>query len=330
MNFKKASLALAIVGSATMGFNQEANAGVYAASSLAIQNLAINIAGTTSATINTFTFTTTNSANLNGATASGGTMDVSCGGSVGSNNCGSSPVLDATVANAPGGSALLGENTFALLGPGNNSYAVADSVITTAELVNFVPTSTNQTAQSELQTTGAARSSAEIQSNTGFSLAFTISGTGSISLSFEADPYLRAYISQIGFLNGSAQANINTSFTLTQDQSGEQVRWTPNGTVASDCTSSIVGVSCVETADAIDLNANATVSSNPADNELSAAAVFGAFGFSATGLSDGNYTLALNANTSTNTRLTTVPEPNIVALLGMGLLGLGFSSRKEA
>ena len=336
MNFKKSSLALAIIGGAMLGFNQEVNAGVYAASSLNLSNLQITIGGldpiAAPTAIKSFQFTTTNSATLNGVSSF---QTATCGGlpSPGVNNCGGSPVLNALVANAPGGTAVLGENTFSLLGPSANQYAVADSVINTAQLVDGVPTSTNQTAQSELQVTGTASSNAEIQSNTGFTLAFTVSGgAGStFALSFNADPYLRAAITSLGFLNGNAQANLNTSFTLTQDLTGNQVRWTPQGTAGNDCSSSIVGVTCSETADAIDLNANSGVSSNGSNDEKFAGAVLGAFGFNASGLSDGDYTLVLNANTSTNIRLTTVPEPSIIALLGIGLLGMGFSAtRKEA
>lgn len=336
MNFKKTALALAVIGGSVLGFNQEANAGVYAASSLKIENLSIVIAGFNPATttINSFQFTTDNSATLNGSSSF---QTATCGGTPGaagtSNDCGSSPVLNASVANAPGGTAVLGENTFTLLGPSSDKYAVSDSVINSAQLVNGTPTSTNQTAQSELQVTGTASSRAEIQSNTGFTLSFNISGgAGStFSLNFDADPYLRAAINTIGFLNGNAQANLNTSFTLTNDDTGGQVRWTPQGTANNDCTSSMAGVTCSEISDALDLNANSGASSNGANDEQNAGAILGAFGFTAAGLADGEYTLVLNANTSTNIRLTTVPEPSVIALLGIGLLGLGFSStRKEA
>jgi hypothetical protein len=48
-----------------------------------------------------------------------------------------------------------------------------------------------------------------------------------------------------------------------------------------------------------------------------------------TGLSAGSWTLTLNANTSTSLARTAVPEPSMLGLVGIGLLGMGLASRRK-
>jgi hypothetical protein len=95
-------------------------------------------------------------------------------------------------------------------------------------------------------------------------------------------------------------------------------------------SNSLVGVACSEIADGDDLNVNISTSANNTNLPISDLLGLSAFGINVTGLFDGEWNLAFNALTSTSVRLTReVPEPGIRALMGVGLAGLGFMSRRR-
>src|SRR6185437_12073990 len=98
--------------------------------------------------------------------------------------------------------------------------------------------STNQIAESLLNSGTTASANAEIQSNTGFTLTFTVTGgTANFSLNFDADPDLQAAIMNELGIGSSAQGNLQTTFTLTQNTGGTiNATWSPQGTAATnDC-----------------------------------------------------------------------------------------------
>jgi len=334
MNLKQSVLTAAVAATMAMASGQAA-AYVYADSALSVDNLTIGLTGPGTVTIGGFLFTTTNTATLDGASAP--TQSVTCGGLPGSSTCSTvSPALDAQPANAPGSTTIRTNNagnpseltSYGTAVGGN--YSNSDSVINTAELVQLgSPTSTRQIAESLLTTGTTASANAEIQSVTGFQLTFTVTGgTENLALSFSADPSLSAQIlNEIGLL---AQANLQTTFSL-QSSNGTTVTWTPNGTVANDC--SATGATCTETNDSQDLGitvaqfGNGTNSYSFDPNTLDETL----FGINITGLTAGTYTLTLDAITSTQLTRTTavVPEPGILALLGVGLVGAFASTRRR-
>jgi len=149
--------------------------------------LAIAITGG-NVTINSFGFTATNTATLNGASSP--VQTATCGGlpGAGNNDCGTSPVLDPLAANAPGSTTTRTNNAgnpseLTSYGITAGNYSNSDSVINTAELVNLgSPTQTRQIAESLLNSGTSASANAEIQSVTGFALTFTVGSTANLSL----------------------------------------------------------------------------------------------------------------------------------------------------
>lgn len=339
MNINKSQLAVAMGLVLALGAAGQASASVYAHSRLLIQNLTIESTNTgggigqPGTDITSFSFTLTNTASLNGASAADSSD--SCGGTFFSNDCtpGVPAALDTNPSNAPGGTVNRSNNDFTLFGMGMDQYSNSDSVIDDAELAGDASTATRQIAESELQSGTQAAANAEIQSTTGLVFSFTVGGpqTTDLTISFEADPSMQAAINQLSFLNGNAQSNLSVSLTLNNEDTNEQVSWSPQGTAGNTCDSEIAGVTCNELADGEDLNRNLSVSSNPADANYSLGAGFSDFGIEILALTAGSYSLSLNAVTSTQLRQEQpVPLPGTLLLLGAGLVGAGAMRKKAA
>lgn len=354
MSIRKTILAAAVSGMIGMGIAGQAGASIYALSHLKVEDLSIGITDDLGNGVipGTFNFSMTNTASLNGADA----IDTSsCSGSLNpvGGNCtptfpggsGANTVLGGTtdiatgvgagpnVVNAPGSGPLRTEDNYSFLGPGLGSYGNADSVIYDSQLVGDTRTSTENIAEAELQNTGVASGGSTIQSVTAITFDFTIlPGTsGNLVLSFTADPDLWAHIGTpppIGASAATAQADLTVRFSLNQDTLGNgEIVWRPQGTGANDCAVNFSGAVCNETADTQDLNVTTAVSTLPNSDDQHSYDVGNnqtAFGITISGIEAGNWSLTLFEQKQANVTLVVVPEPNILALLGMSIFGLGF------
>lgn len=345
MNLNKSIIAASLSVAGLMSISLPAVADIFGGSSLEIDRLRIgftNAAGadaSANVTVNSFNFGSTNTAVLNGA---GVITTASCSNTVA---CGAAPVLDAAAANAPGSSFNRSNNEtggspdgslrWFGIGAGTN-WSNSDSVIYTSEITSSGanPTKTAQIAEAKITSVASAQANSELTSNTSLTFVFNLGPNATnFSLSFLADPDMQARI-----LNdlGIAQSTMAVSVNLSKDGVlGTGLLWTPDGTVADNCLDG-GGVLCGESSDTQNLNVSLSTSTNntaanhsfdPNANPL----LFGKtlFGINASGLTAGTWTLSLRGFVSTNLTRQAVPEPGVLALLGIALAGMGIAGRRR-
>lgn len=329
MKMKRSTLAAAVIAAAAIGSAGQASASVYAGAYTAVQDLNLVVYNETTLdqtgiSVSNYTFTANSSADLNG----GADLDNSTCSTLGTACTGPAPVLQ-SVANGTGSAPVRTLGDFSLFGPSANTYANAGAQIGEAELVTGNPTTANQIAEAEIQASGFGTAGTTVSSQTSFVFDFAVtSTTAGLTLSFEADPFLHVAVNTDDLLGALAQASISATFSLLSSDGSVDVTWTPSGNATGFAACDGVG-SCTELADAEDLTRTISLPpGNPVSLDFSPGAGFGLFNIAISGIPEGSYSLGLTLTSFVRAEQT-VPEPGMLSLLGIGLMGLGASVRRR-
>lgn len=179
-------------------------------------------------------------------------------------------------------------------------------------------------AESELDTQGQATAQGNVSSGTATAIQLQLADDGQIGFSFDFTPFLEATIAPDSIFPGStAKAINNVLLTITPQSGGLAVfAWAPDGSGGNINNGTVL-------ADPFSLNLNVeqqilgTNTYNPGT---------GTFVAVTDTVAAGAYVLTLSTTNRTEIAKATaaVPTPSVVALMGFGLFGMGFMSRRRA
>ncbi len=213
---------------------------------------------------------------------------------------------------------------------GGTSQSDGNSLIGTADVL--------MQAQGMLNTNGSEGSAEATQTlNSDFDLA--VGTTQTIELSFNADLFLRTALGQDS-ITATAQTALNFSVFDRNNNNSLVLSWLPGQTqfVPGFGNVNIIGGSCAQQIPA-PVGASCAVYSNPFElNRIDSRNSEGDSSFQSgqpnffeieLTLPAGNYNFAIGGF-SKITIATPIPEPGTLALLGLGLLGLGAGMRKAS
>ncbi|WP_040662138.1 EDSAP-1 family PEP-CTERM protein [Nitrococcus mobilis] len=335
--FKQSVLAAAVGGLTAVGFVGSAQAGALGTSVLRLTDLTIsdgvgvldasdftalsgNSTADTTASLASVAGSAGSSANVGAIPAVGIGLGIACQG-------GCIPGI------APAGSFPI-KSSAAVPPDPSAHFAASDQLQAGAPITGIGPAVAGAEAShgAYVSLTKVDTGSAEANNGLNVSFNFAMGSGGSLIFAYDAEAYLEAFTNADAIFPTNASAAYSLIFTIDDLDAGTNVvTWAPNG---GDDVGSRSAFGLMAETDPFSLNDG--VSRNAPFNGASfrgaalGMANAGAFSATTVALEAGtNYQLAIRSSSEADASKV-VPEPSVLALLGVGILGLGFIRRCKA
>lgn len=319
---KKTLLALAMLGSFAAANNAQAYA--YARAYDEVTNLVVTNNGSI-----------TGSASVNNSTATACLPNGTC------TTTGGAGIQDAAPAQIGVLAPLYIPNSYSTHEANGTSFSLGDASIDSLQTTPGTFIRARNMAEGKLLETNSANANAGNSSVSLITSTFVVgAGGGQITFSFDAAPYLRAFLSPGTVPVSLAQALVAVNFNIVGSANnvdpasrGLVFNWAPDGVGGGVGGTAITGG--LEFADAFSLNTSVSAlpgAANPIDyNPLTCpvgSIATGCFRATTNVLLAGTYTLNLGME-ERNNLLLQIPEPGSLLLLGIGLAALGGITRRR-
>lgn len=242
--------------------------------------------------------------------------------------------IDETTTTAgPTGGAGVNEAGYTPFGITPEAYSWGDG-ITVSEQAPDLSTliAIRNAAEGNIPGVGFANSGAE-NSSTSSLTSFTVDLGGPTALGFQffANPYAQVTLAADAGPGSKAEANFDNNLTITAvevpgiDPNTEVFNWAPDGVI--NAPGGTIGGT--EFSDAENLNGTIGTSSPGDSLEFSPDTIFGFYSVATNELPAGRYEFTLNTDESQFVIQNQIPEPATLALVGLGMLGMGFAGRSK-